>query len=509
MRRRAATRGRPYERCRGAPLWAPLFLSPRVSLCTLAYVTAGLLFVLAATSQALAHATEKAFVLLLPTGYYIVGGTLAVAASFLLLLIVPGNIVAWAATARVDLGAMPSVPPVALSGISAASLIILLLAGWFGSRDPLANPLPLAVWTLWWVGLTIAQAFVGDLWAAINPWVAPYRLLRFLIRKAGASDRPPLTYPAWLGYWPATIGFLAFTWFELVDPAPNDPARLALAVAVYAIVTLAGMLLFGERAWLSRGECFSVFFGFVGSLAPLQVEPVASPQVERHRLVLRFPGAALARRTALPLSGVAFVLLTLATVSFDGLGRTFWWLDLGGINPLEFPGRTAVMARNSLGLLGLWAALAAAYSLAIALGCRLAGLRFAARQHLRIFVLSILPISLGYHFAHYLTAFMVNAQYALLAFGDPFARGWDLLGVGGRHVTMSFLSNYDAVSVIWKMQATAVVAGHVLAVALAHVIAVERLGSARAALLSQLPLALLMIGYTLFGLWLLAAPTAG
>jgi hypothetical protein len=265
------------------------------------------------------------------------------------------------------------------------------------------------------------------------------------------------------------------------------------------------MLLFGERAWLARAECFSVFFGFVARLAPLHVERADG----RCRLVLTFPGAGLARAEALPVSGMLLVLLTLATVSFDGLNKTFWWLDLGGINPLEFPGRTAVMSRNSVGLVGMWAALGIAYGLAIALGCRLAAGRVTVKEALGAFVLSILPISIGYHFAHYLTAFMVNGQYALLAFSDPFALGWDLLGTGGRQVTASFLSNYDSVSIIWKLQAAGVVAGHVLAVSLAHLIAVERFGSTRAALASQLPLAVLMVGYTLFGLWLLAAPTAG
>ena len=47
------------------------------------------------------------------------------------------------------------------------------------------------------------------------------------------------------------------------------------------------------------------------------------------------------------------------------------------------------------------------------------------------------------------------------------------------------------------------------AVLVAHARAVERFGGGRAAPASQLPLALLMIGYTAFGLWLLAAPTAG
>ena len=160
------------------------------------------------------------------------------------------------------------------------------------------------------------------------------------------------------------LGFLAFGWFELVDLAPADPERLAFALVIYTDITLVGMILFGERVWLSRAECFSVFLGFVARLSPLQRSGGT--------WALAFPGATLAEAGALPLSGVLFVLLTLGTVSFDGLDRTFWWLDLGGINPLDFPGRSAVMGQNSFGLLAMWAALSGAYAAAIWLGQRLA-----------------------------------------------------------------------------------------------------------------------------------------
>src|SRR5690606_6194296 len=100
-------------------------------------------------------------------------------------------------------------------------------------------------------------------------------------------------------------------------------------------------------------------------------------------------------------------------------------------------------------------------------------------------------------------------QYAVLSFGDPFDLGWAPFGDAHRHVTVSFLTDFAAVSVIWKLQAAGVVLGHVLAVLLAHMIALKRFGSGRVAVISQLPLAALMIGYTLFGLWLLATPTAG
>lgn len=459
------------------------------------------LFLVLVAGPAWAHAGERGFVLLLPTAYWIAGGTLAVAASFLLLLFVPAGLVRRIAGARRTLFPTLRLPTAPISALSFLLFLLLLLAGLFGSRDPLSNPLPLTVWALWWTGLTVAQALFGNIWSSLNPWLAPYRLLRRL-----AGERPPLAYPAWLGYWPTVIGFLGFAWFELVDLAPDDPARLAVAAAAYSAATLVGMLLFGERAWLARAECFSVFFGFVAELSPFRIEKDAA---ERRRLVLRFPGATLAERAPLPASGVLFVLLVLSTVSFDGLSKTFWWLGLGGVNPLEFPGRSAVAGFNSLGLAGMWAALTLGYGLAVALGAVLSGRRGDFRTGLGAFVLSILPISIGYHFAHYLTAFMVDAQYAVLALGDPFGCGWDPWGRAGTHVTVSFLSNYDAVSVIWKLQAAAVVAGHVLAVALAHVIAVKRFGGTRVAVLSQVPLAVLMVAYTLFGLWLLAAPTAG
>ena len=46
------------------------------------------------------------------------------------------------------------------------------------------------------------------------------------------------------------------------------------------------------------------------------------------------------------------------------------------------------------------------------------------------FVYSIIPISIAFHFSHYLTALMVNGQYALIAASDPFGTGLDLFGTG-------------------------------------------------------------------------------
>ena len=459
-----------------------------------------------AADAAWAHGTERGFVLLLPTGYYLVGGAVAVAASFLLISVVPPRLVEKLVAARLKLGSVPRISAVPTSLASFALLMLLLAAGFTGSREPLDNPLPLTIWTVWWVGITLAHALLGNLWAFINPWTGPYRLLDHL--SGGRLARAALRYPAWFGYWLAVILFFGFAWFELVYPAPDDPERLAVAVGVYWLTAFTGMLVFGETAWRAQAEPFSIFFRLIGSLSPIAFTTADSSD-RRRSLALTLPGAALINREPMPLSGVLFVLLTLSAVSFDGLSKTFWWLALGDINPLEFPGRSAVVGRNTFGLVAAFLVLATAYWVAVRLGWILAGMRTDLRAALGSFVYSIIPISIAFHASHYLTALLVDSQYALIAASDPFSTGADLLGFREHHVTTSFLNTYAGVRTIWNVQTAAIVIGHVAAILLAHALALRHFGSGRGAALSQLPLAVLMVLYTIFGLWLLSTPVAG
>ena len=200
-------------------------------------------FLFATAGDALAHASDRGFVLLLPTGHYIVGGAIAVAASFLALVLLPPGSLGRLASARLPLFRLPAAARPFVSLASFAALLVLVAAGLFGSRDPLSNPLPLTVWTLLWVGLTLAQGVLGNLWAWINPWYGP----AWLARRLGLST-PMLRLPRPVGCWPAFILFAGFAWFELIDPAPDDPSRLAAIVLAYAAVNLAATL----RLRLSR-----------------------------------------------------------------------------------------------------------------------------------------------------------------------------------------------------------------------------------------------------------------
>jgi hypothetical protein len=76
-------------------------------------------------------------------------------------------------------------------------------------------------------------------------------------------------------------------------------------------------------------------------------------------------------------------------------------------------------------------------------------------------------------------------------------------------VTTSFLNTYESVRLIWNIQTAVIVIGHVAAIVLAHMIALKHFGNGRSAAASQFPLAILMVLYTLFGLWLLSTPAVG
>ena len=448
---------------------------------------------LAAASPAFAHVSEQSFVLLLPTGIYTAAGVAAVALTVLLLTLLPA-----AFTTRLfhnqELGSFAwSRLETITSLVSLGLLVALLIAGLTGSRDPLVNPLPLVVWTLWWVGFVTLQAFLGDLWRWVNPWTGLYRLL------CGRLDSPPLArLPEGLGAWPGVIVFLAFGTLLLVDLAPDDPARLAAFVAGYWFYSFAGMVIFGAEVWLSRGECFTMLLRHFAALSPLQRRD--------DRLHLCTPGWRLVEGPALSFSGGLFILVMLGTGSFDGLNETFWWLARIGINPLEFPGRSAVILPNLLGLMAANALLVAIFAGTVWSGLRLAGAALSFATAFGRLARSVLPIALGYHIAHYLTVLLVNGQYALVAASDPFGTGADYLGLGRFYVSTGFLNSHDTVELIWLCQAGAIVLGHILAVLVSHAIALDLLRDPRKASLSLVPMAVFMILYTLLGLTLLASP---
>jgi hypothetical protein len=237
-----------------------------------------------------------------------------------------------------------------------------------------------------------------------------------------------------------------------------------------------------------------VYFGLLSRIAPFGVRD--------GRVVARRPLSALARRGEAP-GTVAFVAVMLGSVAFDGFSRTAWWQErlysIDASLALERP-RLADLALTGFNLLGLAAAVAlVALVFLVAVECARVVSR--GRDPLaEAFVSSLVPIALAYAVAHYFSLFVLQGQVARRLVSDPFGYGWDLFG------TRDFQANLTALSpnTIWYVQVVALVVGHVLGLVLAHDRAVALFRSPGVALRTQYAMLVLMIAYTVGGLWLLS-----
>jgi hypothetical protein len=315
-------------------------------------------------------------------------------------------------------------------------------------------------------------------------------------------------YPAWLGVWPAFLLFVAFAWMELVWSGRNVPAALAVALLVYSALTFAGMATFGREAWLAHGEVFTLVFATFARFGPLSRIP------RRPGIRVRMPAAGLLADHPSTLSMVALVIALLATVTFDGFLETPVWAraDLAVLDwasessfwtALNLREDQAVRLVRSLALVGFVLLFLAAFALVCRLTTAASGERNVATGIvLRRFVLTLVPIALAYHVAHYFSLFFIGGQYAIPLLSDPLGRGWNLFATAGHHVDIGFVTP----RLQWTVAVVAVVLGHVVAVYLSHVTALRVFASRRAALRSQVPIVLLMVAYTMLSLWILSQP---
>jgi hypothetical protein len=115
------------------------------------------------------------------------------------------------------------------------------------------------------------------------------------------------------------------------------------------------------------------------------------------------------------------------------------------------------------------------------------------------FAHSVVPIIVGYMVAHYLTYFVETGQQTLIQLSDPLSTGANLLGTADWEVNY-WLSSHPTLLAVTKV--LAVVVGHVLGVIAAHDRAMALLPR-RSQLTGQLPLLLVMVFYTVTGLFLL------
>lgn len=312
-----------------------------------------------------------------------------------------------------------------------------------GPRGP-ENPAGHALFVWLWVGLVPVSVVAGPVWREVNPLRTLFRLLR--LPEAGL--RP---VPRSAGRWPAAVALLAFVWLELVAPHRGDPVVVGCFLLAYAVVQLACAAVRGEE-WFARGDCFEVYSTLAGRLRgrpPARVTQTASG-----------PGLA------------AFLAVWWGSTIFDSASGSPAWAGFQ-----QRAGSPIVYGTAALVLL----------CALVLVSVRLLSGRLDVTA-------SLIPIAVGYTLAHYLSLLLVEGPRGVLLA----AQQWGLAeGVQWDVVAMP--------TVVAGAQITLILGGHVLGVVVAHDMALRAAPERPmlATLADELPVVLLMIGYTWTGLFLL------
>ena len=493
--------------------------------------------VFGAAEPASAHAFGQRYDLPVPLGLYLFGAATAVALSFAVIGVFFRDI-AWSRNyrrlnlLRYSSGRLLAHPGLlfALKLAGVFLFAVVLAAGFLGNQHPMRNFAPVLVWIVWWVGMAYVSAFVGDLWALINPWRTLFAWAEVLYRRfSGGELSRRLPYPEALGAWPAVALLLVFAWVELVFPEPAIPLNVAWMAVGYSAVTWTGMFIYGGEKWLRHGEAFSLVFAILARFAPTEVRVSNTGfcdscglgcrdldgqcvncatcfghagEAERE-WSLRLYAMGLLRNQPVSSSVMALVLLILSLVLYDGLLVTPAWARFEDLvlASLAASGDVPRLAVRTFGLGGFWLVFLGAYVATCRVMAAVVG-GLSTAETARRFVFTLVPIAIAYHLAHYLSFLLIQGQYAFPLASDPLGLGWDIFGTAAYRIDIAIVGARFA----WYLAVAAIVAGHIIAVYLAHVVAMTTFADRRSALHSQYPLTALMIVYTVTSLTILAEP---
>ncbi len=419
--------------------------------------------------------------------------------------------------------------PVGFATTARIGLRVLGMAWWYGAIAAGIlvgdiSPLPaVLLWVGIWVGLPILAVLAGNPWPSLSPFRATFAGLAWIASRAGV-DRIDLglRYPPRLARWPAVALLAAGVWGELILPGGDVAGTVAALMVGYTLLTLAGMLAFGQVAWLRHAELFEVELGWFGRIGPLArrsrradvcagCEEGCNPQrcvdcpecavaaedgERRPELRPWIVGLTEAGRPGW--SDVAFILLALAGVTYDGMRETRAGTFLFDViyppvsSLLGAASATTFLLVDTLRLGAVLVGFVAAF-VTVALVTRALSAR--PLQPLGPltgrYAVPLLPIAGGYVIAHYLTLAIQGIVWLPSLLANPL---------------MGLAPQLDAIpiGVVWYLSVIAIVGGHIAGIVLAHRLAL--VDAPTRATVAGLPMVALMIGYTVLSLWIISEP---
>jgi len=467
-----------------------------------------------------AHFFTQPYTLPVPFTMYAFGATAALLLSFVIVGVFatvpvrslsPGDraAVARAATAQAQVGWGLRIGRV----LSVFLLALCIVTGLAGVQNPFANFSMTFFWIVFVLGVAYTVALIGDFYAPLNPWKA---LVEWCERIPGLRFAGREPYPEALGYYPALALYMIFILIELF--ARLLPSGLAIVLVVYTLLNLLGAWIYGKQAWFRYGEFFAVFMRLMGRMSPWarpwDPDERAAAPVRRWRI----PFIGLLSEPAEHLSLVLFILFMLSSTAFDGLHSTLPWVNVfwKGIYPVIAPLFTPAPGQQfalSTDLYYFWQWCSLLVSPFVYLAVFIVfiwAMKTITRSALSVrvlvlrFAMALVPIAFVYHVTHYYTLLLAQIGQMVRLASDPFGNGWNLLGTATVRIDPLLVD----VGVIWHTQVALILIGHIASVYLAHVEALRVFVRPRLAAASQIPMLVLMMIFTTFGLWILSLPLA-
>ena len=378
-------------------------------------------------------------------------------------------------------------------------LLALGLSTWAalaGTGDPLMNFAPTWIWIIWWIGLSMGVATLGNVWPFFDPWRTTFEVLQATLRALGLKQTTvSWPWPYALGIWPAVALLLFWSWLEVIYALPSSPQRIGLAILIWSLINISGMFCFGREVWQRHADVFAIYFEQLGRMAPCQPRGLKTPGEAPLQFSPRSQSSDLAR--------VGFVMAMLAAVLFDGLHGSAPWLIFQELMLRWMPKNSDMNGYYSgaLGLLGVWMALGLAYMVTCAITARWFA-RWSTLEIATCFIPTLVPIAVGYLIAHNFSGLIIQGQNLISLISDPLGRQWNLFGTAGRPMDIGLI---DA-STQWYVAWVAIVLGHTVSIWASHRQALAMTHVPAQATRMGLPLSVLMVVYTALSLLAISEP---
>ena len=430
-----------------------------------------------------------------------------------------------------------------------AALIVFGLAG---SRT--GNITPIMVWTIWWALLVFAIAFAGPVFCMVCPWDGFANLVTRL--GMGKRKKNPINLgfklpKAMANLYPALILFVGLTWMELGWGVTTNPRQTSyMAVGMVGLAVGYGLVFTGEKAFCKTSCLVGRISGLYANFSPVEVRP-RNPRTcgvcktedclhgnekgypcptginlktvknstyctfctecvkscNYHNVAFNIrPFAKDLPKIANPRRDEAWLAITLLSLTaFHGLTMTPLWESF---RPGEWSIVKALDLSLGLGRVGAFTvgmALAMAIPVALYWGTCWLSAKLARSEELTTgkaftqFAYSLLPVALFYHMAHNAMHLLMEGGHLVPALSDPMGTGADIFGTAD--VQIGSLFSQGTVSVI---QVSLIVVGHIIGIIVAHRISRRIIPEKRKAILSQIPMLLLMILFSIGSMTLVA-----